>query len=196
MNGKVHVAIGTASLALLCLKFPEGFEFAGTHITPIIGMFAASAGSYAPDIDLARSHAGQKHKGAASAVKVAGKVTGVSGHRGITHTLLVPALLIAVMVFTNVYFARWRSLQGVLFSLVFGFLYGYVVHIAADLFNGKGCPIFWPITKNKVHVMDLPSTGVVPWIFAVFVVGLQLVLFIGVEKVLAFFQIVKGLFMR
>lgn len=196
MNGKVHVAIGTASLALLCFKYPDGFNFAGTHVVPIIGMFAASAGSYAPDIDLGRSHAGQKHKVAASAVRAAGKVTGASGHRGITHTLLVPAILIAFMVFANVYFAQWRYLQSALFSLVFGFLYGYVVHIAADLFNGKGCPILWPISKNKIHVMDLPSKGAVPWVFAIFVVVVQFVLFIGVEKALAFITMLKGLLFR
>ena len=57
-------------------------------------------------------------------------------------------------------------------SLCFGWEWGYLMHLVADMFNGKGIPLFWPLLKSKVHIMDLPSSGFVPWIFAVLFIAL------------------------
>lgn len=166
MNGKVHVAIGAGSLAVLCVKYPGGFEFANTHIVPVIGLVTASFGSYLPDIDQGRTHMGMKHKHISKAVNKVG-----GGHRGITHTLLFPAIFIGLMYFVSNYLADLYYIQSVVGSLLFGMIYGYCMHIAADMFNGKGVPLFWPIIKRKIHFMDLPSSGFIPWVFAVVVVG-------------------------
>ena len=64
-------------------------------------------------------------------------------------------------------------------SLLFGYVTGWIMHIFADLFNGKGCPILMPLSKSKIHIVDLPSTGVVPWIFAVALIALMALLTIG-----------------
>lgn len=161
MQGKVHVAIGTVSVICLCMKYPQGFEFAHTHIVPLISLAAASAGSYAPDIDMGRTHAGMKHK---TASKVISKVGG--GHRGITHTLLVPAIIAALMFIVSNFLTQYSYLASLANSLLFGFETGYIMHLFADLFNGKGIPLLWPIMRGKVHIMDLPSSGVIPWVFA------------------------------
>ena len=176
LNGKVHVFIGAASLAAFCVAFPTGFDFFDTRVLPEIGLVSAAFGSYLPDIDMGRTHMGMKHKVAS---KVVSKVGG--GHRGVTHSLLVPALFAVAMWAVATYFTAIPYLPTIVMSIIFGAEYGYLCHIIADLFNGKGCPILWPISKSKISLADLPSTGIVPWIFAVIVVAAQfaLVLHLG-----------------
>ena len=71
MNGKVHVAIGTATAIGLCVACPKGVDFCGMHMLPEIMIVSVAAGSYAPDIDNPRTHAGMKHK---TASKIINKV--------------------------------------------------------------------------------------------------------------------------
>jgi inner membrane protein len=175
MQGKVHVAIGVASTFFLVCKYPTGLELFGTTVLPEIALLTAAAGSYAPDVDLGRTHEGQKHK---ITNKVVSKVGG--GHRGITHTLLVPAIVAVIMFLISYFLSPYKYIAMVLMSLVFGYEVGYCMHIFADLFNGKGVPLFWPIMKGKVHIMDLPSSGVIPWIFtAVFVAIMAAIIYGG-----------------
>lgn len=168
MQGKVHVAIGTATVVCLCLKYPAGLDIAGMHVLPVVSLFTAAAGSYAPDIDMGTTHAGKKH---AVASAVVSKVGG--GHRGITHTLLAPVLLFLGLCFVRGFLVDYKYITTVLASLLFGFEVGWIMHIFADLFNGKGCPLLWPISRSKISVMDLPSSGFVPWIFTAVLVGLM-----------------------
>ena len=175
MQGKVHVAIGAGCLAVLCLKHPAGFTLAdNVFIIPEIGMFTAAAGSLLPDIDMHSTSMGRKHK---ITSKVVNKVGG--GHRGITHTLLFPVLLVLATLSVMNFLAGYFWLQTISSSLFFGFTFGYVMHIFADLFNGKGCPILWPISRSKVSIADLPSKGWVPWVFAFVVIGLFAILIFG-----------------
>lgn len=170
MQGKVHVAIGVAAAACLCYKYPNGFEFLDTNVLPLSALVTAAAGSYAPDIDNSRTHAGASHK---ITSKVVGKVGG--GHRGITHTLLIPIGLIFLMLFIRDYLGMYANLASTLMSFIFGFNLGWLLHIFADLFNGKGVPLFWPLMKSKVHIMDLPSSGVGGWLFAIVCIGLMVI---------------------
>ena len=174
MQGKVHVAIGVATVACLCVKYPAGVEMFGANILPEIALLTAAAGSYAPDVDNSRTHAGQKHKVTS---KVVSKVGG--GHRGITHTLLFPFIIGVLMFFASGYLKDFPSLATLVMSLLFGFMLGWCMHIFADLFNGKGCPLFWPLMKSKVHIMDLPSSGAGPWLFAAVIIGVMAVLTFG-----------------
>lgn len=162
MDGKVHVAIGTATVFCLCVRFPDGMDLGSIPIMPAISLVTAAAGSYAPDIDMGTTHAGKKYK---TTSKIVSKVGG--GHRGITHTLLVPAIVGILMYLVNTIFFPYKNILLLLESLLFGFEVGWLAHIFADLFNGKGCPLLWPIMRGKVHIMDLPSSGIVPWVFTV-----------------------------
>lgn len=162
MTGKIHVIVGMSTLSMLCLKCPGGFEMFGTTIYPFIGLFTATAGSYAPDIDLGRTHEGQKHKVASTVISKVG-----GGHRGITHTLLVPAICLVLMYMTYSKFYYNQMLCSTLMSLLFGWLFGYGMHLVADLFNGKGIPLFWPVFRTKVHVMDIESNGWQAWAWLV-----------------------------
>lgn len=187
MTGKVHVAIGTSSLLAFCIVYPKGFEFAGAHVLPYVGLVTAAFGSYLPDIDMQRTHMGAKHKVTS---KVVSKVGG--GHRGITHTLLVPAIMAVLMFLVGTYFAKpdflpalnstlipflrislKHGISSILMSLVFGAEFGYCMHIFADAFNGKGVPLLWPISKSKVSFADFPSEGFGAWAFAVILAGIE-----------------------
>lgn len=168
MQGKVHVAIGVATTCLMCVKYPTGFDAFGIHILPEIALLTAAAGSYAPDIDSSMTHSGRRHKVVS---KVVSKVGG--GHRGITHTLLVPVILAVLVALTGIYVSKYSNIATVLGSIIFGLEVGWVMHIFADLFNGKGCPILWPLMKGKVHIMDLPSSGFIPWAFATILVAIM-----------------------
>ena len=166
MNGKIHVAVGVSTLAALCIKYPTGFDFFDVTILPQAALATAALGSYAPDWDLKPMHYSQGKKGvkkkvAQARTKVVNKVTG--GHRGITHTLLFPAILTYLLVIINEYLSGLPSLASLLQSLLFGFWFGWVMHIFADLFNGKGVPLFWPLMQSKVHIMDVDSEGWQPW---------------------------------
>lgn len=175
MQGKVHVAIGCATAACLAVKYPTGLDIMGMNILPTISLIAATAGSYAPDIDMGRTHSGMKHK---TASKVISKVGG--GHRGITHTLLVPVVVAAFMWFINGYLTGLPYITSFILSLCFGWEWGYLMHLFADMFNGKGIPLFWPLLRTKVHIMDLPSSGFVPWLFTIiFVVVFGYIIFGG-----------------
>lgn len=166
MQGKVHVLIGAGSLALFCAKYPTGFVFAETHVIPMVGLFTAALGSYLPDIDMQTTHMGRQHKVAS---KVINKVGG--GHRGFTHTLIIPLIIAALMFYVGTSM-EYRMLASVVMSLLFGMEFGYVMHIFADIFNGKGCPLLWPISKSKISIMDLPSKGIVPYVFAIIFLSL------------------------
>ena len=136
MRGKTHVVCGTTLLVAVVVAHSHGMDIAGAHITPALGLITVGAGSYAPDIDLQTTHAGQKHK------FISKHLT----HRGITHTLLVPAILTFAMFWTAQYD------MPVVPDLIFGFDVGWLAHIFADLFNRKGVPILWPLTTKKFHV--------------------------------------------
>lgn len=161
MTGKIHVVIGTGTLALLSIKtLGSTMNFFGTDIYPVVGMITAAAGSYAPDIDMQRTHAGRKHRVTS---KVVSKVGG--GHRGITHTLLVPACLVTLMYVIGAY--TDGAIASALMSLVFGYAFGYIMHLFADMFNGKGIPLFWPVMRGRVHIADVDSDGWQAWAFCI-----------------------------
>ena len=96
------------------------------HIIPAIGIITAAAGSYAPDIDMQRTHAGQQHKTASTVINKVG-----GGHRGITHTLLVPAIVAALMFAINMYLVDLPNMTTVILSILFGYEFGYVMHLLA-----------------------------------------------------------------
>ena len=139
MTGKTHVMVGTAGLLALSIKMGTSIDLSGININPYIGMVTVGVGSTLPDIDIQQSHMGHKYK------FISKHLT----HRGITHTLLIPALLTIIM---------WDfSFSVVLSSLVFGLLFGWVAHIAADMLNRKGVPVLWPLLSQKMHVMCIKT---------------------------------------
>jgi len=65
-------------------------------------------------------------------------------HRGIMHTLCVPA----VCVYITVTF----ELHIVMEQLLLGAAAGYLTHLVADCLTIEGCPILWPLTTRCVKI--------------------------------------------
>lgn len=168
MNKTVHTIAGAVPFLILTVVQPTGFEFMDVTVLPSVSLLASAFASPLPDFDTKPMHYSQGKKGLAKvaakgASKVVNKATG--GHRGITHTLLFPAIFFALLYYINATMPVSSSITKFIFSIVFGLFSGWTLHIFADLFNGKGCPIFWPLIQSKLHIMDIPSVGFVPYIW-------------------------------
>jgi len=72
-----------------------------------------------------------------------------SKHRGITHTLVIPACLIFVMQFVHEPYFR---------IMLYGLIAGYLSHIVADCLTKKGCPILFPVTTKTINLTNI-ATG-------------------------------------
>ncbi|MBB3905825.1 metal-dependent hydrolase [Anoxybacteroides rupiense] len=98
------------------------------------------AGSLLPDIDEPKSYVGRRSLGAAQKVKQA------FGHRGMTHSLFVWAVLaLIIMLESPSVFAR-------------GLVLGYLLHILEDFLSVQGVPLFWPL-QDKRYKIPLYRTG-------------------------------------
>lgn len=74
-----------------------------------------------------------------------------SGHRGVTHTLIVPIVLCSGLA-GFVYYGLSRPTW-----FVWWFLFGWVMHVAGDLFTPSGVPILWPVSSRRLMVSSNPT---------------------------------------
>ena len=74
----------------------------------------------------------------------------VSKHRGLMHTLLIPACALIAALFIE---------EGFLRILTYGFVIGYVSHIFADCLTIKGCPILFPLTTKQIRFLGITTGG-------------------------------------
>lgn len=152
MTGKTHAICGTMTMCAIAVCNAKGIDFSGFPLVPWVSIVAAPSGSYMPDIDLHRSKMGSRHK----------ILSKILTHRGITHTLLVPALLVFLQ------YVIMDMRLPLLPELIFGFNVGWVVHIIADMFNKKGVPILWPLTKRHFHVASVLTSSNQEYFFIFF----------------------------
>lgn len=61
-------------------------------------------------------------------------------HRGLMHTLVVPALL---------WFAMMASEYPIYHYAIEGLFVGYISHLFADMLTVEGCPILFPLTRSN-----------------------------------------------
>lgn len=196
MQGKTHMMVGVASLACLCVAFPQGIQIHGQTVLPQVAGITAAMGSYLPDIDIEQSKLGQKYHFISKHLK----------HRGFTHTLIIPGILFALLIasigFPPKYILYFNILLGVIClvnvahtvwsivkhgnidvfdlihtvcaaysiiaiigdfyatqvfaSIVFGLFFGWIMHIIADMCNGKGIPLLPGMPH--IHIMSV-TTG-------------------------------------
>ena len=87
-------------------------------------------------------------------------------HRGLMHTLVVPALLYLAMGISD--FPLWHY-------TAMGLLIGYCSHLFADMLTIEGCPVLFPITRNNFRILKLrtknKSCTYTAWIVAVLAVA-------------------------
>ena len=172
MTGKVHCILGVSTAIAVTICYPE-FEMFGTTLYPLAGVVTAAGGSYLPDIDIEQSRLGQKHKWLSKHLK----------HRGITHTLLIPAILILLQFLS--------APIPILPSLIFGFNIGYVAHIIADLFNKKGVPILWPLVREKVHIASIKTAST--WQQVMFIIIWEVLLILWISMRYELYVLLQGI---
>lgn len=69
-------------------------------------------------------------------------------HRGLMHTLIMPAFLYAAT-----YFIKEPTFR----ILIIGLTIGYITHLLADLLTSRGCPIFFPFSKKNIRFMNIKT---------------------------------------
>lgn len=158
MTGKTHAICGTVTMLAITAAHFSGIQIDNHTYLPAVGLLSVVSGSYMPDIDIQRSRLGQRHK----------IISKFLTHRGITHTLLFPALLFVLML------AAAEHSIPVLPDLIFGFNVGWVVHIIADLCNRKGVPLFWPFYKNRVHIATFLTSSWQEYVFIILWIGVNI----------------------
>lgn len=130
MTGKTHGTVGLA-MAVTAVAL-------GANVEPLTFCLGAYPGAYAPDVDIKGSTANKYFPAGSSLWK----------HRGFTHTLIIPILLILI------------STEYDIFSLVLGFAFGWLTHLYADLWNKKGIPILAPLNPKKIHIATVKTMNV------------------------------------
>ena len=130
MNGTVHTIIGISTGATLIVTASDKIPVLSANpLAPAAFMVAITSGSVFPDLDLP------------------GRPLGFLGHRGFTHTLVVPALLIGLQ-----QIIPYGEFTAIPKAFILGFVFGWLMHIFADLFQKKGVPLLFPIMPLKCHV--------------------------------------------
>ena len=136
MTGKTHAICGAIAMVGTTIATHNSLQIGGANYIPALGLLTVVTGSYLPDIDLPQSKMGHRFRFISTHLK----------HRGITHTLLFPALLALLMLWVQ------RASVMIVPDLLLGLNVGWSAHIVADLFNRKGVPLFWPLTNKHVHI--------------------------------------------
>ena len=69
-------------------------------------------------------------------------------HRGLMHTLIIPAFM-----FAATFFIKEPTFR----ILVVGLTIGYATHLLADMLTSRGCPIFFPLSKKNFNILKIKS---------------------------------------
>ncbi|MBP2299816.1 metal-dependent hydrolase [Azospirillum picis] len=129
-----HIIVGGATWFYLSSRY--GVEF------DLVAFGAAIVGALAPDIDHPKSTMGQMMRPLSLAV------SGIFGHRGITHSVLAIAGCV------------WLLHEHAAYSrLLVPFIVGYLTHLAGDLLTPAGLPLLWPIKRRRNFALPILKTG-------------------------------------
>jgi inner membrane protein len=121
---KSHAIIGVASWIVVApfLHLPS---LSSTSLA------LAFVGSLLPDIDHPSSWVGRRSR------PISTVVSGVFGHRGITHSAVAVVALVALLTHTG--YAR---------AITSALAVGYLSHLAADMLTPRGLRLAWPLRKT------------------------------------------------
>ncbi|WP_448204276.1 metal-dependent hydrolase [Azospirillum sp. sgz302134] len=134
MMASSHIIVGGATWFYVSTRLGFGFD--------AVAFGAAILGSLAPDIDHPKSTLGQWVK------PLSLLISGVFGHRGITHSTLAIAACL------------WALREYSAYShLIIPFLVGYLTHLAGDLLTPAGLPLLWPIKRRRNFALPILKTG-------------------------------------
>lgn len=146
MTAKTHILGGIA----------VGLMFAITQqkvgVLPLAGTATAAAvGSLFPDIDNRRSKMGSRVKMTSSVIQH------TVGHRTLFHSPVFYFILhCLLLLFLPSFFLPYTS----------AFTLGIASHLALDMLNKKGIPLFYPYPK-RFHIAAFRSGGFAEFLFAI-----------------------------
>ena len=148
MVGKTHVAVALVTIAGVTM-LSNTLEIKGMTIRPGIGILSGYIGALLVDIDMEHSTLGRKYP----------IFSKIFTHRGFTHTGLVCTGWAFIFLAMSKY--KQNPVTGIAESLTWGFVVAYISHVFIDLFNGKGVPLFWPLSKKKIHLMRIVTKSII-----------------------------------
>lgn len=128
-----HVVLGLAAWVGAAPKL---------HLPPTDAVYLAlaAAGALLPDLDHPRSWVGRRSRPVSTAIAA------TFGHRGVTHSALAVAGLIALV-----------AHLGISGGAVCALAVGYLSHLAADLLTPQGLRLAWPL--RRTWAVPLCRTG-------------------------------------
>jgi len=139
VKGTSHVALGACTALALHLMQP----YLPSEL-PALGLALAASGlgSLLPDIDsgeaMVRQLTGTARGGGCLGWAVSLGMHALGGHRALTHTVFVAALLAYA---ASTLHRPW----------LIAFAAGYIAHIAADMLTRGGVSLFWPLSRQRIH---------------------------------------------
>lgn len=137
MNYKTHV-IGGITAGLILSNTIANI----TIETKTILLAYSVVGSLIPDLDHPNSFLGKK-------LKVVSKPTNTFlGHRSILHAPLVYLLL---------FFFLKNYIPSI---LLLGLFVGIFSHIFLDMLNKSGIPIFYPLNKKRINILNIKTNSI------------------------------------
>ena len=142
MNGKSHQTIGHVTLVSFAVATFPSTELFDITIYPAVGLCLAAVGSKIADADMSQSEYGHKYP----------IVAKIFTHRGMTHTSIAVLLQLMLLKATGV---TPNAVIQIIQSAFFGFILGYWMHLFADLHNGQGIPLLFPLIRKKISLMDI-----------------------------------------
>jgi inner membrane protein len=128
-----HVVVGLAAWSWVAphLGFP---------VLDPLALGLTVVGALLPDIDHPSSWVGRRTR------IVSRPLAAMTGHRGVTHSLVAVLACLA--------FLRW---EGVRHAVIDPLAVGYLSHLAADLLTTSGLRLAWPLSKRQA--IGLCRTG-------------------------------------
>ena len=139
LTKKVHTTVGFCSGIIISFLLYNN-NLSRNIASFLVLTFGSFLGSIIPDVDNRRSYIGHKAKAISKTINKHG------GHRGITHSILGLAILILLL------FGIGSSMNLIDYlyfkDFCFGIAVGYVSHLAFDIINISGIPLFYPIKKR------------------------------------------------
>lgn len=181
MGGKTHQSCGVLSFALLAGPLSQTVHLFPSVPLPglIVGVAVGAVSGLLPDMDEPNAMLGRgswmpKAFGAplralawflSIPFRLMGYVLkGTLGHRGGTHSLAMSLIMtLAFAIPITSFFGG--SADWVIWAIWFGFL----SHLAADMLNPSGVPLFWPLlSKHKTYhllpkAIRIPTTTPATW---------------------------------
>ncbi|MCR2043174.1 metal-dependent hydrolase [Anaerosalibacter massiliensis] len=171
MTGKTHMAVGIATGLALSTGKPLREQ--------LILLTASAIGSLVPDLDHPKSKLNQRilvfknrifkvlsyliigvgliYLGSAledivfKILGIALMLTGISSHRGFTHSLLGFFLFSSIV---QIYSIRFH-----LNEIYIGFNIGYILHLVMDFFTPQGIQLFFPLTESISSPITIKTNG-------------------------------------